>query len=288
MSLSRAAFLREYLCRGGGSTDCNYLFLSDCDAQDPKVRADLIFDGMHGFLYDHVKITRDGVHYQAPDLVSFDFKLGWVLEGPDIKCFLGKLSIDSRPDLKIGHGTYVSGEISLHGSGNLEFGNFCCIASGSHFYTTDDRHPLGHLAFLNFNTNPRVGSLNLEKITPDYGDVGSKNNLVVGNNVWIARNATVKQGLSIGDGSVIAENAYINSSLAPFCLYGGLPAKKIKSLHDKDMARKLQATGWWYWSDEKILANKELFEKPLSELEDEIGQLYNLLTNEAKTDQPPS
>ncbi len=52
----------------------------------------------------------------------------------------------------------------------------------------------------------------------------------IGKNVWIGAHATVTQGVSIGDGAVIAAGAVVTKDVLPDTVVGGVPARRIKSL----------------------------------------------------------
>lgn len=272
MGHSRKAFINDYICRNGSSVDNNYLFLSDCKIFDPVERAGFLFSKMQAFLIENVKLTRNGEQYHRPTRISFDAKMGWILRHGTTICFLGKLSVERKLSLRIGHGTYFSGEVFIRGSGMLEIGNFCGIAAGVQFYSSEDRHPLGYLSHINFNAKYRIEELGFSQINPDYSEVPRRDGLSIGNNVWIARDATIKQGLSIGDGAVIGERSYVNRSVNPFCMHAGLPAKLIRKLHKHDEVTRLLKLAWWYWPNDKILNNKSLFEKPVVENWEEIDR----------------
>lgn len=52
--------------------------------------------------------------------------------------------------------------------------------------------------------------------------------IVIGDNVWIGTNCIILKGVTIGNGAVIAAGSVVNKDVEPNCLYGGVPAKKIK------------------------------------------------------------
>jgi acetyltransferase-like isoleucine patch superfamily enzyme len=263
-------FIREYLCRGGGSSDNNYLFLAECDSTDPIYRADVLYSGLIDFLYNNVKLSRDGIRYLPPENITFDFKLGWILESAGNKSFLGKLSVEQEMTLQVGHGSYFSGEVNLHGSGTLRIGNFCGIAAGTHFYTSEDKHPLGYISHFNFHDRVRLPRIGLDQINPSYDGFEPVENLTIENNVWVGRDVTIKQGLTIGNGAVIAEKSYVNKSIEPYSLNGGLPARLIRKLCDETLINTLEELAWWHWTDEKILRNRKLFEHPMVEIHEEL------------------
>jgi acetyltransferase-like isoleucine patch superfamily enzyme len=52
--------------------------------------------------------------------------------------------------------------------------------------------------------------------------------IVIGNHVWIASNAMICKGVTIGDGAVVAAGAVVRNDVPPHCLVGGVPAKVIR------------------------------------------------------------
>lgn len=51
---------------------------------------------------------------------------------------------------------------------------------------------------------------------------------MLGRNVWIGSNATILQGVTIGNNAVVAAGAVVNRDVAPDTVVGGVPAKFIK------------------------------------------------------------
>lgn len=54
--------------------------------------------------------------------------------------------------------------------------------------------------------------------------------IIIGKNVWIGANVTITQGVTIGDNSIIAAGAVVNKSVPENSIYGGVPARLIKSI----------------------------------------------------------
>lgn len=53
--------------------------------------------------------------------------------------------------------------------------------------------------------------------------------VVIEDDCWIASNAVITAGVTIGKGSVVAAGAVVTESVAPYSVVGGVPAKLIKS-----------------------------------------------------------
>ncbi len=52
----------------------------------------------------------------------------------------------------------------------------------------------------------------------------------IGNKVWVGANATILQGVTIGDGAIIAAGAVVNKDVPPRAIVGGVPARIIKTI----------------------------------------------------------
>lgn len=52
--------------------------------------------------------------------------------------------------------------------------------------------------------------------------------IYVKDNVWIGGNSTILQGVTIGEGAIIAAGSVVAKTVEPYTVVGGVPAKKIK------------------------------------------------------------
>ena len=51
--------------------------------------------------------------------------------------------------------------------------------------------------------------------------------IVIDDDVWIGAGAIVLPGVTIGRGAIVAAGAVVTSTVAPFLVVGGVPAKEI-------------------------------------------------------------
>jgi acetyltransferase-like isoleucine patch superfamily enzyme len=56
---------------------------------------------------------------------------------------------------------------------------------------------------------------------------GAKKPIVIGSDVWIGAHAVILQGVTIGNGAVVAANATVTHDVAPRTVVGGTPARVI-------------------------------------------------------------
>ena len=52
--------------------------------------------------------------------------------------------------------------------------------------------------------------------------------IVIGNHVWIGKNATILKGVTIGDNAIIAASAVVTKDVRSNTMVGGVPAKVIE------------------------------------------------------------
>lgn len=58
----------------------------------------------------------------------------------------------------------------------------------------------------------------------------------IGRNVWLGAGATVLQGVSVGDNSVVAAGAVVTKDVPPNVLVAGVPARIVRRLEDDDLS----------------------------------------------------
>lgn len=79
----------------------------------------------------------------------------------------------------------------------------------------------------------------------------------IGNDVFIGANSVILDGVTIGDGAVIAAGAVVNKDVLPYEVVGGVPAKHIKFRFKQEYIDFLTKFRWWEkdenWLEENIL-----------------------------------
>ena len=53
------------------------------------------------------------------------------------------------------------------------------------------------------------------------------------------------EGVTIGDGAVVAAGAIVTKDVPPYAIVGGVPAKVIKYRFDEETIKKLLELKWW-------------------------------------------
>jgi acetyltransferase-like isoleucine patch superfamily enzyme len=170
-----------------------------------------------------------------------------ILKGGLVSPFL-----KDQPHLKrynIGEYTYgLPNIIDFQTGCNLTIGKFCSLAENSQIMLGGE-HPTDW-----------VSSYPFYAFWPDGNRYGmprmQKGNIVIGNDVWVGRNALILSGVTIGDGAVIGAASLVTKDVPPYAIVGGVPAKVIKYRFPPEIISKLLKMKWWDWSYKKI--NKAL------------------------------
>ncbi len=69
------------------------------------------------------------------------------------------------------------------------------------------------------------GPTPMKSRTKSRGDDGE---VRIGNDVWIAANAIILAGVTVGDGAVVAAGAVVTRDVPPMAIVAGVPAKVIR------------------------------------------------------------
>lgn len=164
-----------------------------------------------------------------------------ILEGRNV--IHKNVSISSS---KIGYGTYIGdGSLLL----NSDIGKYCSIAENVRIIF--GQHPTNtfvstHPAF--FSTRKQAGFTYVDKSLFNenkYADPAKKYSVKIGNDVWIGANVSILEGVNIGNGAIIATGAVVVTDLEPYAIYGGVPAKKIRTRFNSEAEAFLLDFRWW-------------------------------------------
>lgn len=176
--------------------------------------------------------------------------------------FEGKNYIDSHVRLKnvtMGLASYVGRNTMFT---NVRIGRYCSI--GPNVTVIVGKHPTNDFV----STHPLFYSL-----TPPAGEsyvskqkfcekalIGEDNvHCIIGNDVWIGDGVSILEGITVGNGAIIAANAMVVKDVPPYAIIGGNPAKLIRYRFSEEQIQKLENLQWWNKGEGWIKNNAELF-----------------------------
>ena len=137
-----------------------------------------------------------------------------------------------------------------HMGDRLIIGRFCALAAKVQFIMNGANHALDGVSTYPFS----IFGGGWEDPAADWSK-GSRGDTVIGNDVWIGREATIMPGVRVGDGAIVGTGATVASDVPDFAVVVGNPARVVKMrFPEADVARLLEIA-WWNWPPEKITAN---------------------------------
>ena len=175
--------------------------------------------------------------------------------------------------VKIGKRTWLNGSVGSYSyigedcRLSAEIGSFCSISPN--VKTVSGTHPtdLVSTAPVFFSTQRQCGtSFAAQDVAEEgcYADPDRKIAVRIGHDVWIGENVLIKGGVRIGNGAVVAMGAVVTSDLAPYGIYGGVPAKLIRMRFPENVIAALEASAWWERDEAWLKAHAAHFQKRIA------------------------
>lgn len=81
----------------------------------------------------------------------------------------------------------------------------------------------------------------------------------IGNDVWIGYRAMIMEGITIGDGAIVAAGAVVTKDVPPYGIVAGVPARIMKYRYSSEIIDRLMLLRWWNKDESWIRKNVENF-----------------------------
>ena len=155
-------------------------------------------------------------------------------------------------DCQVGRYTYFAGYSAL---ARCRIGAFCSL--GPHLEAGFGRHPTHYVsAYPSFYSAHSAGRADFGVVT----DFAEHLPITIGNDVWLGAHCLVMDGVTIGDGALVAAGAVVAQDVAPYTLVGGVPARVIRQRFSPEETEFLLALKWWERDLDWIRAHAPLFQ----------------------------
>jgi len=168
-------------------------------------------------------------------------------------------------NVQVGNYTYIS-TIEPIADGSI-IGKYCAIAPFVSIGT--GKHPINYLSIHPFQySKDFIISNNSQKVKFKNSEP-----IIIGNDVWIGKNAIIMDGVTIGDGAIIGAGAIVTKNIPPYAIAVGIPARVIKYRFSEEIIKELLELKWWNMPEETI-ANL-----PFADIEQCIKELKKIIQN---------
>ena len=157
--------------------------------------------------------------------------------------------------LTLGRGSYIiSGTVDFHrGSANILIGHYTSIATDVLFCLRQD-HDHSRVSTFHFDVldmkDPTQALASTHVHENKFGH--ERDQVIIGNDVWIGQGVTIMGGVHIGNGAVIGARTVVAKDVPPYAVVVGNPARVVKYRFPEETIQKLQAIKWWHWPVERV------------------------------------
>lgn len=150
-------------------------------------------------------------------------------------------AIASRVRLKnvsLGVYSYIAKETSLV---DISIGKFCSIGNG--VKNNLGNHPSrvfvsSHPAF--YSPSAPTETFVDREYFEEFGE-----DVCIMNDVWIGTGAVLMDGITIGNGAIVAARSVVTKDVPPYAIVGGVPAKIIRYRFEEEDIEFLEEIQWW-------------------------------------------
>lgn len=142
--------------------------------------------------------------------------------------------------MKIGKGSTVNMSCCIISPHKIKVGRDCHLNRRC-FLDGRGRIIIGDSVSISHNVSIVTGGHDVASI--NFGGVFKP--IIVKNYVWIGMNSTLLQGITIGEGAVIAAGAVVTKDVPPYTIVGGIPARMIGTRRS-DLSYKCNWTEVFY------------------------------------------
>lgn len=173
----------------------------------------------------------------------------------EVKRYIDEDSIvELFPRFRCGRHSY--GPITVDNGTVESIGNFCSFAINSEVVANHDVYISSH-EFLSYPGDWENHPGYVPGVVVKHPRFIKKT--IIGNDVWIGKNATIIAGCNIGNGVIVGANSVVTHSVPDYAIVVGNPGMIIKYRYNEEQIKALNQIAWWNWTDERIKENLNTF-----------------------------
>ncbi|QHL90112.1 antibiotic acetyltransferase [Sphingomonas changnyeongensis] len=155
------------------------------------------------------------------------------------------LLAERYPDQQIGPFSYGDLQLPAYpGDARLRMGAYCSVAAGVQVLLGGEHRPDWVTTYPFPAKDPRFAAI--------PGHPRTKGDVVIGNDVWLGREAMILSGVTIGDGAVVGARALVTRDVPPYAIVAGNPGVVVRKRFDDATIARLLALRWWDWPAERV------------------------------------
>ena len=124
------------------------------------------------------------------------------------------LTAPDEARIRIGSGTFLNRGVMVASLELVEIGEHCMLANGC--FVSDASHRFDD-----------------PELPVTWQGFTSKGPTRIGDNCWLGANVVVTSGVSIGERSVIGANSVVTTSIEPFSIAAGAPARVLRRIESR-------------------------------------------------------
>ncbi|MCS6180477.1 CatB-related O-acetyltransferase [Shewanella baltica] len=147
---------------------------------------------------------------------------------------------------KVGRYTYFAGFADVS---NADIGSFCSIAKD--VIIGMGKHPISY-----FSTSPALFSdktILPHRLLPFDSDYKDFEKVIIKDDVWCGRGCMILDGVTIGQGAIIAAGAVVTKDVMPYTIVAGCPARVISSRFSDENIQYLMSINYSILSVDEII-----------------------------------
>ena len=143
---------------------------------------------------------------------------------PEQKVCRGAM-LHSPEQMRLGKNVYIGKGVEIFAEGGVSIGDNTAVSRNNTILTTNHHYH---------------GAQGLP-----FDNVGIKQQVTIGKNVWLGTDCIILSGVRIDDGAIVAAGSVVTKSVPECAIVGGNPAKII-GWRDKSEYQRLEQSGSYY------------------------------------------